>query len=70
MEDWALVELNRGKFNWNVFRGNVIHLGTFRSISLRLSSLTIISRNQTYSRPIHEEDVPSRRDPRQFQVSG
>ncbi|KAL5490711.1 hypothetical protein ACEPAI_5545 [Sanghuangporus weigelae] len=27
-EDWALVELNRGKFDWNVFRGNVIHLGT------------------------------------------
>jgi hypothetical protein len=68
-EDWALVELNRGKFDWNVFRGNVIHLGTFRSISLRSSSLTIISRNQTYGRPIHEEDVPSRRDPRQVQVS-
>jgi hypothetical protein len=27
-EDWALVELDRGKFNWNAFRGNVIHLGT------------------------------------------
>jgi hypothetical protein len=68
-EDWALVELNRRKFDWNVFRSNVIHLGTFRSISLRSSSLTIISRNETYGQPIHEEDVPSRRDPRQFQVS-
>ena len=56
-EDWALVELNRGEFDWIVFRGNVIHLGTFRSI-LRSSSLTIISRNQTYGRPIYEEDVP------------
>ncbi|KAL5478231.1 hypothetical protein ACEPAI_2415 [Sanghuangporus weigelae] len=27
-EDWALVELNHGKFDCNVFRGNVIHLGT------------------------------------------
>ncbi|KAF8464984.1 hypothetical protein DFH94DRAFT_796235 [Russula ochroleuca] len=27
-EDRALVELDRGKFNWNAFRGNVIHLGT------------------------------------------
>ncbi|KAF8342912.1 uncharacterized protein EI90DRAFT_804213 [Cantharellus anzutake] len=27
-EDWALVELDRRKFNWNVFRSNVIHLGT------------------------------------------
>ena len=40
-EDWALVDLDRGKFNWNAFRGYVIHLGTFRSISLRLSGLTI-----------------------------
>jgi len=28
MEDWALIELNRGKFNWDVFKGNVINLGT------------------------------------------
>ncbi|KIJ12044.1 hypothetical protein PAXINDRAFT_163961 [Paxillus involutus ATCC 200175] len=27
-EDWALVELNRAKFNWDAFRGNAIHLGT------------------------------------------
>ncbi|EIW74633.1 hypothetical protein CONPUDRAFT_140422 [Coniophora puteana RWD-64-598 SS2] len=27
-EDWALVELNRGKFDWDTFRGNVIHLGS------------------------------------------
>ncbi|KAL5478630.1 hypothetical protein ACEPAI_2815 [Sanghuangporus weigelae] len=26
-EDWALVELNRRKFDWNFFRGNVINLG-------------------------------------------
>ena len=35
MEDWALIELNRGKFDWEDFQGNVIHLGTFRSVSLR-----------------------------------
>jgi len=63
-EDWALVELDCGKFNWNAFRGNVIHLGTFQSISLRSSSITIISRNQTYSGRIHGEDVPSPRDSR------
>jgi hypothetical protein len=38
-EDWALIELNRGKFDWNTFQGSVIHLGTFRSLSLRSSSL-------------------------------
>ncbi|KAH9948859.1 hypothetical protein B0H21DRAFT_882225 [Amylocystis lapponica] len=27
-EDCALVELNRAKFNWDAFRGNVIHLGS------------------------------------------
>lgn len=57
-EDWALVELNREKFDWDTFRGNIIHLGTFQSISPRSSSLTIISRNQTYGRPIHGQDVP------------
>jgi hypothetical protein len=57
-EDWALVELDRERFNWNAFRGNVIHLGTFQSISLRSSSLTIRSRNQTYGGRIHGEDVP------------
>ncbi len=68
-EDWALVELNCRKFDWNTFRGNIIHLGMFRSISLRLSSLTIISRNCTYSWPIHGEDVPSCSDPCQVQIS-
>ena len=37
-EDWALIELIPDKFNWDIFRGNVINLGsTFRPISLRLS---------------------------------
>ncbi|KAG8983867.1 hypothetical protein FRB90_005683 [Tulasnella sp. 427] len=27
-EDWALVELDRTKFDWDTFRGNVVHLGT------------------------------------------
>ncbi|KAI1781865.1 hypothetical protein LXA43DRAFT_977865 [Ganoderma leucocontextum] len=25
-EDWALIELNRTKFDWDAFRGNVVHL--------------------------------------------
>jgi hypothetical protein len=30
-EDWALIELNRDKIDWNNFKGNVVYLGTFRS---------------------------------------
>ena len=32
-EDWALIELDRDKIDWNSFKGNVIDLGTFRHIS-------------------------------------
>jgi len=39
-EDWALVELNRAKLDWDAVRGNVVHLGTFRSMSPRSSNLT------------------------------
>lgn len=28
-EDWALIELDRNKIDWDYFRGNVIDLGTF-----------------------------------------
>jgi hypothetical protein len=28
-EDWALVELDRDKIDWNVFKGNVVSLSTF-----------------------------------------
>lgn len=28
-EDWALIELNRDKINWNNFKGNVVYLGMF-----------------------------------------
>jgi len=42
-EDYAIVELDSSKIE-KAFRGNVIDLGTFGSISLRLSSLTAISR--------------------------
>ena len=44
-EDWALIELHNQKIDWEFFQGNVIDLGTFRSISPRSSSLTIISRH-------------------------
>src|SRR5258708_1203165 len=39
-EDWALIELNRDKIDWNNSKGNVVYFGTFRSILLRSSSLT------------------------------
>ena len=58
-EDWALIELDHRKFNWDTFRGNVIYLGIFRPISLRPSGLTIISRSQIYNWPTQEKDVPS-----------
>jgi hypothetical protein len=38
IEDWALIELDCTKFNWNTFLGNVINIGMFRSILLRSSS--------------------------------
>jgi len=44
-EDWALVELDRSKFDWSTFPGNAIALGTFL-LSPRSSTSTIISRNQ------------------------
>jgi hypothetical protein len=28
-KDWALIELNRDKIDWNNFRGNVVYLGMF-----------------------------------------
>jgi hypothetical protein len=37
-EDWALIDLNRDKIDWNTFKGNVVYLGTFRSILPRSSS--------------------------------
>jgi hypothetical protein len=52
MEDWALVELDGENINWEHFKGNVIHLGMIRSISLKSSNLTIISRTQNYTPPI------------------
>jgi hypothetical protein len=43
-EDWAMINIYRDKINWNEFQGNVVDLGTFRSILRRSStSLTIIS---------------------------
>jgi hypothetical protein len=28
-EDWALIELNRDKIDWNNFKGNIVYLGMF-----------------------------------------
>jgi hypothetical protein len=58
-EDWALVELHGEKINWTSFEGNVIDLGTFRTIALRSSShLIIISRNQNAVHRSHIKDEP------------
>jgi hypothetical protein len=43
-EDWALIELDRSKIDWGTFKGNVIDLGMFVSISPRPCSLTARSR--------------------------
>ena len=56
-EDWALIELDGGKIDWKTFKGNVIDLGTFRSISPGSSSLTIISWHQV-GRRLYTEDGP------------
>ena len=45
-EDWALIELHAEKINWNRFKGNVVDLGIFQSVSLRSASLTIMYRDQ------------------------
>ena len=50
-EDWALIELHREKINdWKGFKGNVLRLGTYRSILLKPCNLTILSRNQNFAR--------------------
>lgn len=50
-EDWAFVELDGDKIDWDGFKGNVIHIGTFRSISPRSSSLTIMYIRELNLRP-------------------
>jgi hypothetical protein len=59
IEDWALIELNRDKIDWNNFKGNVMHLGTFRSTLPRSSSLTTTSRKQDFSPRLCPQDAPS-----------
>jgi len=68
-EDWALIDLNRDRIDWNVFKGNVVSLGTFRSILPRSSSLTIISRKHL-SRRLRAENAPSSPGPLLLQISG
>ena len=62
-EDWAVIELNRDKIDWNNFKGNVVYIGTVRSILLRLCSLNIISRRQAFDPRLHLQDAPSPRGP-------
>jgi len=69
-EDWALIELNRDKINWDNFKGNVVYLGTFQSTLQRLSSLTSMSRRQDSARRPLLQDEPSQRQPPPLQVSG
>jgi len=39
MEDWALIDLYRDKIDWSGFKGNIVYLGTSRSILPRSFSL-------------------------------
>jgi len=57
-EDWALIELDRNKIDWSTFKGNVIDLGTFRSISLCPSSLTAISRYRDRAHRLYHAHAP------------
>ena len=68
-EDWALIELNHDKIDWDGFKGNVVSLGTFRSTLPRSSSLTIISRRHP-GRQTRAENAPSSPEPLLLQISG
>ena len=68
-EDWALIEVDRDKIDWTEFKGNVVSLGTFRSILPRSSSLTIISRKRL-GRRLRAENAPSSPKPLLLQISG
>jgi hypothetical protein len=68
-EDWALIDLNHDKIDWNIFKGNVVSLGTFRSILQRSSSLTIASRKYL-GRRLRAENAPSSPEPLLLQISG
>jgi hypothetical protein len=39
-EDWALIELQRDKIDWQNFKGNVVYLGPFQIYFLKLRGLT------------------------------
>jgi hypothetical protein len=67
-EDWSMINIYRDKINWNEFQGNVVDLGTFRSILRRSStSLTIIS-SQDLTLRICPENAPAPRGPQLVQV--
>jgi hypothetical protein len=69
IEDYAVVELDSSKIE-EAYMGHVIDLGTFWSISLRPSNLTVISRHGNSDLQVHNEDVPSHRRPHDLEVSG
>jgi hypothetical protein len=68
--DWDLIELNHDMIGWNNFKGNVVYLGTFRSILLGSSSLTIISRKQDFASRLRPQDASSLRGLPLLQVPG
>ena len=59
-EDWALIKLDNEKIDRKTFKGNMIKLDMFQSISPRSSSLTTISRHQFehFAIPLYGQDVP------------
>jgi hypothetical protein len=58
-KDWALIDIYPEKIDWNTFKGNVVYLGTVRSILPRSSTLTIISRQQDLTPRLRLENAPS-----------
>ncbi len=68
-EDWALIDLDLDKIDWDTFKGNVVYLGTFRSVLPRSSSLTTISRRQDLVSQLRPQDAPSSQRPIGLRIS-
>ena len=59
MEDWALIDLYRDKIDWSGFKGNIVYLGTSRSILPRSFSLDYLSRKEDFGPRLCPENAPS-----------
>jgi hypothetical protein len=69
MEDWALIDLYCDKIDWNMFKGNVLYIGTFCSILPRSFILAIVLRKQDRRSRFYLENAPSSPGPCLLQLS-